>query len=96
MVGHIYGKVNLLNDTYRSNMFIKELGMYVDYFKDLLQGPVANVKEEKRRNTFQQNLLGGIAYYKELFQQHFTESNALSELKIFLEEVRNLEVTPAT
>ena len=33
MTDHIYGRINLLNDTPRPNMFIKELGMYVDYLK---------------------------------------------------------------
>ncbi len=95
MVGHIYGRENLLNETYRPNFFIKELGMYIDYFKGLISSSAANPKEEKRRLTFQQNLLEGINYYSNLFNTHFENSNAHSELKKFQKEVGNLKITPA-
>jgi len=95
MIGHIYGRINLLNDTYRPNMFVKELGMYVDYFKDLIQQPVANTKEEKRRTTFQQNLLEGISYYSTLFRDKLADANSDSELKAFLEQVKSLEIIPS-
>ncbi|RAP26920.1 hypothetical protein DID74_01200 [Candidatus Marinamargulisbacteria bacterium SCGC AG-333-B06] len=65
MVGHIYGRLNLLNDKYRSNLFISELKMYIAYFKK----EVANVSDSatsielKYIQSFKDNLLDGISYY---------------------------------
>ena len=69
MVGHIYGKNNLLNDTYRPNMYIKELGMYIDYLnKEINNTPAEEVNERKLKyfNSFKNNLLEGIEYYRTL------------------------------
>ena len=69
MVDHIYGRLNLLNDTYRPNMFVKELKIYIDYFiKEF--NTVIKIPNERRINyikEFRANLLEGIEYYKELF-----------------------------
>ncbi|WP_449436362.1 hypothetical protein [Pedobacter steynii] len=37
MVGHIYGRNNLLKGINRPNIFIKEFGLYVDYLKKDLE-----------------------------------------------------------
>src|ERR1019366_6549314 len=34
MVDHIYGRINILNAVKRSNMFVNELKMYVDYLEN--------------------------------------------------------------
>jgi hypothetical protein len=36
MVDHIYGKVNIILEDNRPHMFIKELKMYIDHLKSLL------------------------------------------------------------
>ena len=33
MVDHIYGRIKLVNESHRPNMFVKELRLYVDYLK---------------------------------------------------------------
>jgi len=67
MVGHIYGRLNILNATYRSNMFINELNLYIDYYKKKLEAGIAlSAKQAKSLNTFKENLLEGIDYYKNL------------------------------
>jgi hypothetical protein len=67
MVGHIYGRNNILNSVYRPNMFVNELNLYVDYFKKKLEGcKDFSPREVKSLKTFKDNLLGGIAYYKSL------------------------------
>jgi len=67
MIGHIYGRLNILNATYRSNMFINELNLYIDYYKKKLEtGINLNPKQAKSLNTFKENLLEGIDYYKNL------------------------------
>jgi hypothetical protein len=76
MTDHIYGHISLLNDTPRSNMFIKELGMYVDYLKKDITQSLATMSEHKIKyfTEFKNNLLDGIAYYRKLFPQMTEES----------------------
>ncbi|HVN49368.1 MAG TPA: hypothetical protein VMU30_11185, partial [Bacteroidota bacterium] len=68
MVGHIYGRKNLLNETHRPNMFINELQLYIDFMRNEIQRRVDtwNAKEQKYFDTFRNNLHHGIAHYKEL------------------------------
>ena len=81
MAKHIYGKVNLLNKSERKNMFVKELSMYVDYFKNMVGDITAPLdkKQQKTLNSFKGNLNKGIEYYKDLF----------SGAKLKYEDVKN-------
>ena len=88
MVNHIYGKINLLNDTYRPNMFVKELGIYVDYLKNEIEDSVETINERKLKyfEEFKNNLLSGIEYYDTLVKEMKEESESyknkmLKELK---------------
>jgi len=76
MVSHIYGRISLLNETYRPNMFVNELQMYVDYLKKEIKKamPQPSQKEVKYLSLFKQNLLEGIAFYKELIPKLLEES----------------------
>jgi len=75
MVGHIYGKNNVLVRTDRPHMFIKELGIYVDYLKNRLAPRLnpANPKEKKTLDAFRENINEGIQYYKQLFAGKLTK-----------------------
>jgi len=77
MVNHIYGKINLLNDTYRPNMFVKELGIYVDYLKNEIEDSVETINERKLKyfEEFKSNLLSGIGYYDTLVKEMKEESD---------------------
>jgi len=66
MIGHIYGKCNLLKDTSRPNLFIKELELYVDYLKKQYTGLQHDLKKEKYLSKFYQQLQNGVSYYKDL------------------------------
>jgi hypothetical protein len=80
MIQHIYGNANVLQNTHRPNMFVKELIMYVDYLKK----EVLDISNEitaaqiKKLNAFKWNLLDGISYYEELFSNvnYFEKSKA--------------------
>ena len=76
MVDHIYGRINMLNDTPRPNMFIKELGMYLDYLKKDIPKSLESMNEHKIKyfTEFKNNLLDGIEYYRKLFPQMTEES----------------------
>ncbi|MDL5510450.1 hypothetical protein QSE00_01395 [Arenibacter sp. M-2] len=70
MVDHIYGRDNVISRTDRPHMFIKELGIYLDYLKNKIEESreSMNKKQEKYLLTFTQNLNEGITYYQELFE----------------------------
>jgi len=76
MTDHIYGRTNLLNDTPRPNMFIKELGMYLDYLKKDIAKSLGDMNEQKVKyfTEFKNNLLEGIEYYRKLFPQMMEDS----------------------
>jgi hypothetical protein len=72
MVDHIYGRMNLLDIRPRPHMFLKELNMYLDIFKERveeLQKVDDNQKEKKLLIAFRTNLFDGINYYKSLFAE---------------------------
>ena len=68
MVQHIYQGISVLR-TDRPNLFVKELKMYVDYFRneiEMISGEVTTM-QLKKWNSFKANILEGIEYYHNLF-----------------------------
>ena len=97
MIGHIYGQNNLLNDTYRPHMFIKELGMYIDYLNKEIEDSVKtlNAKKVKYFIGFKDNLNTGINYYENLVEEMKEESDIIktkfkTELQQFKEVVAEI------
>ena len=87
MIDHIYGRTNVISRNDRPNMFIKELGMYLDYLKSKIDETKVNmtIKQEKYLITFAKNLKDGVSYYQDLFsnlKDKFadTKSNVLNDL----------------
>ncbi len=76
MVDHIYGRVNLITHPKRPNMFIKELGMYIDYLKKDIEKSLDCLNDHKVKyfNEFKTNLFNGIEYYTKLFPLMNSES----------------------
>lgn len=72
MTKHIYGKTNLIETKERPHFFIKELGMYIDHYKkeknDYETDPTSI--KLKKLNKLKENLLEGISYYKNLFNEN--------------------------
>jgi hypothetical protein len=69
MTDHIYGRKDLLAQTARPNMFIKELHLYINFLKEQLEErvtPELLSKKEKYCTGFYKNLLDGISYYRQL------------------------------
>lgn len=97
MVSHIYGKSNVISQTKRPHMFMKELGMYVDHFKEKIENfewPL-NKAEIKSVKTYESNMRDGISYYKDLFtncKKSFQniKANILDDLKRLENEFENL------
>ena len=88
MIGHIYGRNNIIQRDDRPNMFIKELNIYIDYLKDKVNDASRNPveKEQKYLIKFSENLEEGIEYYSKLFTE---KSKYFSESYEFL--INNLE-----
>ena len=67
MVDHIYGRSNVLNETARPHMFIKELRLYADYLRRVIAGEFGSERDrsEGAVAAFRQNLAAGARYYLE-------------------------------
>ncbi|MBK9283023.1 MAG: hypothetical protein IPM51_01745 [Sphingobacteriaceae bacterium] len=102
MVGHIYGKVNILNTNERSSVFINELNIYLDYFKKEISSSTTFNAQAKYLEKFKLNLLKGIDYYKGLIPMIKNETeqylaimkNELDEIEKKLSEIIFREENP--
>lgn len=70
MINHIYGRGDLLAGKDRSNMFINELNLYIDYLEKQITNYMkqGNEKMKKPLLKFKDQLLAGVAYYKKLIE----------------------------
>lgn len=91
MVAHIYGRCNVLSQEERPHVFIKELSLYVDYFKNKLNELKRSEKSPSLSSLYQfkNNLLEGISYYKNLFNEIL--DNESQELNQLLSQLFNAE-----
>ncbi len=78
MVNHIYGRTNIITATDRPHMFIKELFMYLDYYKKNQKR--AHENQTKYFKTFKDNLVKGIKYYKYIFVNVVDEPEAAEQI----------------
>ncbi len=71
MVDHIYGRINIIKRNDRPHLFIKELKLYLDYFKNKINenAKAADGKQIAYLLEFQKNLDAGIEYYRQLFTE---------------------------
>jgi len=85
MVGHIYGRNNVITSNARPNIFIKEMGLYIDYLRNKISEASAplNRKELKYFNAFISNMNDAIEYYNGLFDS-FTD--VFQELKLNMKQ----------
>ena len=103
MVDHIYGKMNVILRKDRPHMFIKELGIYVEYLKNKIDETSQpwSEKQEEYFTTYSENLGKGIEYYKELFSSvkvNFQEKKAklMAELEKYETQLNKLQVPSPT
>jgi hypothetical protein len=92
MADHIYGRINLLDNRPRPHMFLKELNMYLDIFKERIENFMKNredSKELKQLQAFRQNLIEGINYYKSLFADRKKE--VIEEMERLLNNYQELQ-----
>lgn len=90
MVGHIYGRGNVLNNVPRSHVFVNELRIYIDYLKKEINKNIQAIssKKEEYFNTFRGNLLSGISYYNNLLDKMQVEKESfINQIKKEFEEL---------
>jgi hypothetical protein len=87
MVHHIYGRLSLLTNSDRPNMFIRELSLNIDRLRNEIEEFSVGVLSAtpKYFQEFKANLLKGIEYYKELADQFVEEQRHL-----FLDDLKRL------
>lgn len=95
MVDHIYGRASLLGPEYRPHMFLKELGLYIDYLeKEYARHPLGPRAENYLR-VFRANLLSGVTYYESLAERLCeTKDRFLSDLQSHRQRLESLLSTP--
>ena len=103
MVDHIYGRINIIKQKDRPHLFIKELQLYLDYFKNKIDD-TAKAMDEKQLVyllDFKKNLNNGIDYYLELFNDckikfQDTKKQILTELDQLQMELNNIVLQPVS
>ena len=81
MIGHIYGRINVMKNENRPNMFIKELNLYLDYLKNQLEeaGDNLDKRQQKYFDKFKKNMEAGIEYYEQLFDNSKDKFQAMKK-----------------
>lgn len=99
MVDHIYGKINIITRKDRPNMFIKELELYINYFRELAESitDYSNEIQLKHAEHFRKNINDGINYYKSLFSGFKSslenvKEDLLNQLEMFEYELNKIEI----
>ncbi len=88
MIDHIYGRLSLLTSSDRPHVFVKELGLYVDYLrKEIDNFPKGlAVNSASFLEGMRENLLKGIEYYQTL-----ADELAVDSREQFLEGLQNMQ-----
>jgi hypothetical protein len=78
MTDHIYGRSNLIHQTGRPHMFVRELELYIDF----LEQQISRTQDPDKRTLknwegFCNNLLDGIEYYKTLVKEEVLNGNSI-------------------
>ena len=93
MIQHIYQGKSIIR-TERPNLFIKELKMYITYFRNEIQSISGELTaaQLKKWNTFKSNLLDGIEYYKNLFESTIAFKGDLNQLDSCKSELVGIKI----
>ncbi len=71
MTDHIYGRDDIIEQTNRPNMFIKELNLYFEYLENKVDEVKTTLDKKQKRylTKFSRNLKEGLVYYTDLFSK---------------------------
>jgi hypothetical protein len=76
MVDHIYGRINLITDPDRPNMFIKELSLNIEFIEKKIIAELNTISahSEEYANIYYANLIDGINYYRKIVHEIIEET----------------------
>lgn len=99
MSDHIYGRASVLKRNDRPHMFIKELKMYIDYFRGMVTETKKTIegRQKKQLLKFRDNLNNGIKYYRDGFLNAGLENKnfstvGMNDLEYLEKELNSIEV----
>lgn len=94
MVDHIYGRTNVMERTDRPNLFVKELGMYIEYLNGKIEETVKPFSDKQKKHfvTFQDNLNKGVEYYKDLFQKCKAQLDDSTSKNDLMQDLENMNL----
>lgn len=95
MADHIYGRTRLLNSAKRPHVFVNELELYVNYYREELKKSAPSPAQIRYLDNFRNALLQGIEYYMKLVsaipfespQQKQETEDALHQYRQALQEM---------
>ena len=102
MVQHIYGNANVMANTNRPNIFVKELKMYIDYLKNEIAETTTDLTagQVKKWNAFKNNIGDGIVYYENLLAttSYFEDlkKEIHNQLKFYKNAINEIEIPTFT
>lgn len=85
MLSHIYGRGNLITHPNRPNLFIKELGMYLDYIEEEIDSASEpDSRKLKGWDDYMANLEKGMDYYLDMFafDNGWTKATRIASLNL--------------
>jgi len=80
MADHIYGRTNIIKRNDRPHMFVKEIGLYLDYLGNKIEETAKpfTAKQHEYFNEFTKNMKDGIEYYRGFFSKIVTKEKTIS------------------
>jgi len=81
IIDHIYGRISIINNRPRMNLFLKELELNIDHLRHYIDDlfPHPDEKQKKYAAGFCQNLFDGIDYYRILFTEAMESAQIFGE-----------------
>jgi hypothetical protein len=96
MMDHIYGRGALLIDSARQHMFIQELKIYIEHLRGEVEkmSKGLSVRTPQYFGEFKENLLAGIAYYRQLASHLAGEKRKrfLTELQKLCDQIERIRI----
>jgi hypothetical protein len=99
MIGHIYGRLDLLKGRARPNVFVNEMKLYVDYLKEELNRHRLKLTAHPPAyyHTFKANLLDGVDFYRARIKDRLRHGREAFDLGLqaLVEELESLHLPTA-
>jgi len=100
MIDHIYGRRSVMNNPDRPNLFVSELSLYIDYFRNEVEKSTLDIssRTEVYLADFKDNLIAGIDYYLSSAEKFIEDSTArfVQDVITLREELERIPIAVPT